>query len=64
MYMLGLIRDDNDDFLQVVQTAGKHVEERKWRIKEFISGETKPNKNSTDKNTNKQQENKKENKKD
>jgi hypothetical protein len=64
MYMLGPIPDDDDDVLQVVETAGKRVEEYKWRTKERTSGETKPNKNSTDKSTNKEKENKKENKKD
>jgi hypothetical protein len=59
MYMLGSIPDDDDDFLQVVETAGKRVEEYKWRTTERTSGETKPNKNSTDKNTNKEKENKK-----
>jgi hypothetical protein len=61
MYMLGHIPDDDDDFLQVVETRGKWVEEYKWRTKDRTSRETKPNKNSTDKNTNKEQENKKEN---
>jgi hypothetical protein len=63
MYMLGPIPDDDDDFLQVVETAGKRVEEYKQRTKERTSGETKPNKNSTDKNTNKEKENKNKNKK-
>jgi hypothetical protein len=64
MYMLGLIPDGNDNFLQVVETARKWVEEYKWCTKECISGETKSNKTSTDKFINKEKENKKEHKKD
>jgi hypothetical protein len=64
MYTLGPIPDDDDDVLQMVETAGKRVEEYKRRTKERTYGETKPNKNSTDKSTNKEQENKTENKQD
>jgi hypothetical protein len=41
MYMLGPIPEDDDDFLQVVETAGKRVEEYKRRQKERTSGGNK-----------------------
>jgi hypothetical protein len=33
MYILGLIPEDHDDFLQVVELAGKRIEEMKRRAK-------------------------------
>jgi hypothetical protein len=53
MYMLGPIPDGDDHFLHVVEIAGKQVEEYKWRAKDPIFEESKPNKYSTDKSTNK-----------
>jgi hypothetical protein len=48
----------------VVTTTGKREEEYKRQTKERIFGETKPNKNRTDKCTNTEKENKNENNKD
>jgi hypothetical protein len=62
MYMLGPIPEDDDDFLQVVETAGKRVEEYKRRQKERTSGETKPSKNNTETSRNKENDNKEDNK--
>jgi hypothetical protein len=64
IYMRGLIPDDDDNFLRVVETIGKYMEEYTWLITEYTSTETKPNTNIRDINTNKEQENKTENKKD
>jgi hypothetical protein len=64
MDMLGSIPDDDDNYLQAVETARKWVEEYKFWTQELTSGETKPHKTSIYKSTNKEKENKRENKKD
>jgi hypothetical protein len=56
MHMLSSIPDNDDNFLEVVETAEKPVQEYKCRTKERTSGETKPNKNSIDKSSNKGKE--------
>jgi hypothetical protein len=42
MYMLGSIPEDDDAFLQVVELAGKRIEEMKRRSKAHNFGEAKP----------------------
>jgi hypothetical protein len=47
--MLGLIPQDNNVFLQVVELAGKRIEKMKRRAKARNFGEAKPHKNNTEK---------------
>jgi hypothetical protein len=65
MYMLGPIPEDDDAFLQVVELAGKRIEEMKRRAKARNFGEAKPQKNTTEteKVINKNKDNRKEKKK-
>jgi hypothetical protein len=49
MYMLGTMPEDDDAFLQVVELAGKNIEEMKRRAKARTFGEAKPQKNTTEK---------------
>jgi hypothetical protein len=67
MYMLGLIPEDDDAFLQVVELVGKRVEEMKRRAKARYFGEAKPQKITKEKETekviNKNKDNRKEKKK-
>jgi hypothetical protein len=64
MYMLGLIPEDDDAFLQVVALAGNRIEEMKRRAKVRNVGEPKPQKNTTEKEKviNKYKDNRKEKK--
>jgi hypothetical protein len=64
MYMLGPILDDDEDFLEVVETKCTQVEQYQWLTKDCTATQTTPNKNSTDKNTNKDKDNKQDHKKD
>jgi hypothetical protein len=61
-YMLGLIPEDNDAFLQVVELAGTRFKEMKRRAKACNFGEPKPQKTTTEKEKviNKNQDNRKE----
>jgi hypothetical protein len=54
MYMLVHISDDDDDYVQVVETTGQGVGKFKQGTKEITSGETKPRNNSIDQSTNKE----------
>jgi hypothetical protein len=47
MYMLGPIPEDDDAFLQVVELAGKMIEEMKRRAKARNFAEAKPQKNTS-----------------
>jgi hypothetical protein len=62
MYMLGLIPEYDDAFLQVVELAGKRIEEMKRPAKARNFGEPKPQKNTTEKEKviNKNKDNRKE----
>jgi hypothetical protein len=65
MYILGLIPDDDNAFLQVIEPPGKSIEEMKRHAKVFNFGKAQPPQNSSEKekviNTNR--ENRKEKKK-
>jgi hypothetical protein len=64
--MLGPIPKDDDAFLQVVELAGKSVEDMKRHVKARNFGEAKPPKNTTEKEKqkviNKNKDNRKEKK--
>jgi hypothetical protein len=64
MYILGPIPGDDDAFLQVVELAGKRIEEIKRYAKAHNFGQVKPQKISTEKEKviNKNKDNRKENK--
>jgi hypothetical protein len=49
MYMLGPIPEDDDAFLQVVELAGKRIEEMKRYAKASNFGEAKPQKTTAEK---------------
>jgi hypothetical protein len=49
MYMLGPIPEDDHAFLQVVELAGKRIEEMKRRAKAGNFGEAKPQEKTTEK---------------
>jgi ABC-type branched-subunit amino acid transport system ATPase component len=51
MYMLGMIPEYDDTFLQVVELAGKRIEEMKRRAQARNFGEAKPQKNTTETET-------------
>jgi hypothetical protein len=49
IYMLGLISEGEDTFLQVLELEGKRIEEMKRGAKARNFGEAKPQKNPTEK---------------
>jgi hypothetical protein len=67
MYMLGLISEDDDASLQVVDLAGKRIEEMKRRATAHNFRKAKPQTNTTEKENekviNKNKDNRKEKKK-